>query len=99
MTEFHSETMRTARKPHRCAACQTRIAPGDVYLRWTGNVDGFQTAAYHPDCREVEARLNRREWACSGEWYPLHEYVSDSDRAILLDVPYTVYVRFPEGAR
>lgn len=48
------ETVRTARKQHRCIWCPEQIEPGQKYHDVRGVYDGeLQQNLWHPECREA----------------------------------------------
>lgn len=62
--EFYHETMRTARKQHKCLECYRSIEPGEQYERvrakWDGNISEYKTCQ---QCLAVREWLNE---VCSG---------------------------------
>ncbi len=52
MSDFSAaETMREARKIHKCTWCTERINNGDVYVFQKGNYDGaWYETKMHPEC-------------------------------------------------
>lgn len=74
---FVTEEVRTARKDHTCCACNRRIDAKTQYVRWVGTDDGFQSAAYHTDCREAEVEWNRMSGGDRWDWYPLCDLDSE----------------------
>jgi len=54
LPEFFSETVRTAKKPHRCCECGRAIAVGEKYENVTGKWEGdFSTYKTCVRCRAV----------------------------------------------
>lgn len=94
--DFSTSRTRKARKQHRCEGCRQAIAPGTTYVDSRGATDGHMwQVRHHPDCSEVEIAGNKD--TDLGEWYPLHELVTQ-DRAVLKDAPPAVVARFPPRA-
>lgn len=57
MTQIRLERPK-ARKPHVCIWCGESIPAGEVYVRDTGEYDGFQSNPYHDLCFD-----NMQMWA------------------------------------
>lgn len=53
-TATEVETIRAAKKPHRCSWCGTMIEAGESYkrYRWFGD-DGADVVKEHPECYEA----------------------------------------------
>jgi len=56
------ETIKAARKQHRCSWCAEHIAAGDTYIRWRWFDGGdANTVKMHPECVEAMERF-LAEW-------------------------------------
>ena len=56
----NERTVKSVRKAGQCDGCNTTVNVGEAAVRWAGTTDGdFNTALYHPECREAEVALNR----------------------------------------
>lgn len=86
MTFVSERTVKAVRKRHRCDGCGRHIEAGQSATRWAGLTDGdFNTAIYHPDCREAELAMNALIGTQYGdEWWPLSEIETD-DRPWLIE--------------
>jgi hypothetical protein len=64
------ETVKAAKKRHRCSWCAEGIEAGDTYkrYRWFGD-DGPATVKMHPECHDAMIELSQ-EW---GEDIEFHE--------------------------
>lgn len=76
--DFWSESIRTARKEHKCVECRKIIPKGEKYNILTGKWDG-EMSSYKMclTCREIESKLS-----CGGGgvvfgtlWYEIRESV------------------------
>ncbi len=80
--------VKATRKLATCAACGTHIQIGEPAIRWAGITDGeFSSAAYHPDCREAEIRMNRECGSAAYDWFALSERDPDDDDWIAVNFP------------
>lgn len=85
---FANETEHTARKEHRCDACNQRINAGSRYVRWAGTTDGdFSEAKYHLECRQAEIALNKLAGTDWDEWMGLDDMEADDWPWLLADYP------------
>ena len=92
---FSRETTHKAKKQHICGCCLRPIAAGESYIRWAGLTDSnFCSIAMHPDCRDVEIKLNYADGSSFNDWYSLHEFVSDEGLQVLDGAPAAVRERF-----
>ena len=59
MPSCYSETMRKARKKHRCCECRGSILPGESYRYksgiWEGRPDSFKTCV---DCEQLRKEID-----------------------------------------
>lgn len=86
---FSSETTHTARKAHRCDACNAAIDAGSRYVRWAGTTDGdFSDAKFHPDCRVAEIALNKLSGTDWDEWMGLQDMEGDDWPWLIADFPF-----------
>lgn len=90
---FSTEETRKARKSHRCCACSKMVEVGTRYVRWVGTEDGFQSEAYHTDCRAAEIAYNRLAGVDYYDWYSLAD-IEDEDFDWLCDEFPDVAARF-----
>lgn len=56
------QTIKAAKKAHRCTWCAEKIQPGESYIRWR-YFDGGDagTSKMHPECDKASARMAREE--------------------------------------
>ena len=72
-TEFHKETIRTARKEHKCYECHKPILPGEKYeyvsAKWDGQISTVKTCSI---CLEL-----RKAFFCSWMYGHIREALRD----------------------
>lgn len=55
---FNCDTVRTARKDHKCQCCYKKIEPGAKYIRSFGVNEGdWYYFKFHPGCRDLVDRV------------------------------------------
>ena len=75
--ELFSETIRTARKPHRCGECGRIIEPGEKYENAVGKWDGdFCTEITCADCLSLRKTFFC-SWLYQNIWNEFEEWLRD----------------------
>lgn len=60
MSFVTEKPVKAVRKRHLCSGCDKWIEIGETAVNWCGTSDGdFNSAYYHPDCREAEIAFNK----------------------------------------
>jgi len=74
----NEKPIKAIRKAHPCAGCGKMLNVGEPAIGWAGTTDGqFDTATYHPECREAEIALNKLQGNHWDEWSSLGDMEED----------------------
>lgn len=86
MSFVNERAVSAIRKAGLCDGCSTSVTVGSQAVRWAGlTPDGdFNTALYHPECRNAEVALNRLHDTDADEWIGLGE-IEREDHAWLTE--------------
>jgi hypothetical protein len=79
--DFYSETMRRARKEHRCCECRRTIRRGEMYEHVAGKTSGYDrpwTSKTCAECREIRKALVCGSWMFGALWEHIDPYVYES---------------------
>jgi len=94
--EFYSETMRKARKEHRCTECRRIIEHGEHYEYVTGKWDGeFSEHKTCPDCLSIRKAFFCKGWGHGAIYEDLWDHIYYMDGSVSSDciVPLTATAR------
>lgn len=89
MSFINEKAVESIRKARRCSGCTHMIEVGSPAISWAGMTDGeFNTATYHPECREAEIALNKLQDTYSAdEWSSLADIDWEDHRWLLEEYP------------
>lgn len=76
---FIEETLRCARKQHRCFECGRTISPKEVYEHARGMWDGsFSTYKTCIDCYSIRRAMFKNGWVYGWMWNDIHSFLEES---------------------